>query len=68
MFIVSAELDIQLEMSEIKNMYMIKKNSVDRGRVYISSCSCRDHMLMLLKSTSNWKDKFFFFIFVVNCL
>lgn len=67
MFIVSAELDIKLGMSEIKNIYMIKKNSVDRGRVYISSCSCRDHMLMLLKSTSNWKDTFFF-IFVVNCL
>lgn len=44
-FVVSAELGIELGMPELKNMYIIKKNNVDEGKVYILTNS--SHKLIL---------------------
>lgn len=45
---VSADLGIVLGMIELRDMYNIKKNGMDEGRVYMSVCSGHGLVLKLL--------------------
>lgn len=50
--VISAELGIEMGMLELKNMYNIKKDEVDKGRVYVLTRSSSHLELKLLKSIS----------------
>lgn len=50
---VSVKLGIELGMLELKNMYNIKKNGVDKGIVYVFVRFSRNLALKLLESISS---------------
>lgn len=60
LWVVIFKLGIELAMPKLKNMYIIKKNSVDEGRVYLSTYLGHVLVLKLPKSISGWNDRFFY--------
>lgn len=59
---VSVELGVELEIPELKNMYIINKNSMNEGMMYILSRSSLGLVLKLLESITSWKDRFLYIL------
>lgn len=60
--VITSEHGVDLTSNEIRCMYYLKRNDLDKDRAYISCIVGHRIHLKMPDSTSWWKDKYFYII------